>query len=73
VPVSADTTAPDALFDLADLTTTAEPAPTYTVHCFFDCPTVVRDPDPNEAHRLMEEHYATVHRADIDNALAAFA
>ena len=57
---------PDALFDVADL------MPRIVVHCFFDCPKVIRDTDPHAAHAAMEKHYASAHKADIASAVAAF-
>lgn len=37
--------------------------PVYAVHCFYQrwCDHVVRDTDPHQASRLMEEHYETKH------------
>lgn len=44
-------TEPDSLF------------PVYTVHCFYQrwCQHVVRDTDPAQASRLMEDHYEIAH------------
>lgn len=40
---------------------------TFTVHCFFyaRCKHVVKSHDPEEAHRLMEQHYTDSHAAQI--------
>lgn len=40
------------------------------VACFFDCPRVVRDSDPEAAHAAMEDHYRADHRDDIAQAVA---
>lgn len=58
----------DALFDLADLNPT-EPAPVYSVHCFFNCGHVTRATDPKTSGDAMERHYGDSHSADIDRAL----
>ncbi|MCI3153203.1 hypothetical protein ELQ39_15830 [Streptomyces sp. GB4-14] len=58
----------DALFELTDLAP-PEPAPVYAVHCFFNCPHVVREGDPDTASKAMEQHYDDTHTADIDRAL----
>jgi hypothetical protein len=43
-----------------------EPEPAeITVHCFFRCPHVVRQPTPEAAHAVMELHYFEAHRDDI--------
>lgn len=40
------------------------------VHCFFDCPHVVRDSDPGAAHAAMEAHYQAEHFDDLTQAIA---
>lgn len=41
----------------------------FTVHCFFAwCKHVVKSHDPQEAHALMEKHYADGHRQQIERA-----
>jgi hypothetical protein len=40
------------------------------VHCFFDCPEVVRDADPENAHKAMQAHYQAVHAEDVARAIA---
>ena len=56
---------PDGLFDPADLAA----APTYSVHCFFNCGHITRAEDPDTSGAAMEQHYAEQHTADIDRAL----
>lgn len=36
------------------------------VHCFFRCKRIVRSADPQQAHDLMERHYAEKHSDQID-------
>lgn len=40
-----------------------------TVHCFFGCPSVIRDIDPQEAHDRMEKHYASDHGTQVSDAI----
>lgn len=40
-----------------------------TVHCFFGCPSVIRDIDPQAAHDRMEEHYASAHSTQVSAAI----
>jgi hypothetical protein len=41
----------------------------YSVHCFFNCPHIVRKSDPYTASAAMERHYGEQHRADINRAI----
>lgn len=40
------------------------------VRCFFDCPQVVREVDPDAAHKAMEDHYRADHKGDVASAVA---
>lgn len=39
------------------------------VHCFFRCKYVARSSDPQQAHDLMEKHYAEKHSHQIEQAI----
>lgn len=41
-----------------------------SVHCFYGCEHVVRDRNPFEAHRHMEDHYEVAHRSELEDDLA---
>jgi len=36
------------------------------VHCFFGCKQVAQSADPQQAHDMMEHHYAEKHSIQID-------
>lgn len=36
------------------------------VHCFFRCKHIEQSADPQQAHDMMERHYAEKHSAQID-------
>ncbi len=42
------------------------PLEVIAVLCFFNCPYVARAVDPQEAHDLMERHYAEKHAHQIE-------
>jgi hypothetical protein len=42
-----------------------------TVHCFFNAGHTVQGVTPQEAHDLMEDHYAAVHAGQIARLIGA--
>jgi hypothetical protein len=42
----------------------------FVVHCFFGCGYVTQSIGPQEAHDLMEQHYAEKHAHQIDRIVA---